>query len=94
MVLLGGGKRYLWKLQKKSDCFTCERWVVIKHKLKFIHEVNRYGFQSALFRVHFYKHPGQICPFLIETVGIVKSKAIGHSQFCDPGNIVITFCLT
>ena len=26
---------------QKSDCFTCERWAVLKHKLKFIHEVNR-----------------------------------------------------
>ena len=79
---------------KKSDCFTCERWVIIKYKLKFIHEVNRYGFQPALFRIRFYKQFGQICPFLIETVGIVKSRTIRHSQFCDPCNIIITPCLT
>ena len=79
---------------KKSDCFTCERWVIIKYKLKFIHEVNRYGLQPALFRIRFYKQFGQICPFLIETVGIVKSRTIRHSQFCDPCNIIITSCLT
>ena len=63
---------------KKSDCFTCEGWAVIKHKLKFIHGGNRYGSQPVLFRVPFYKHLGQICPFLIETVGLVKSRTIEH----------------
>ena len=79
-------------MQKKSDCFTWERWEIIKDKLKFIHEVNKYGFQLALFRVCFYKHPGQICPFVIETVGIVKSKTITFGQF-RPDNSIITSCL-
>ena len=34
-------------------------------------------FQPALFGVHFYKHPEQICPFIVETVGIVKYIAHG-----------------
>ena len=79
---------------KKRDCFTCERWEIITDKLKFNHEVNRYGFQPALFRVHFYNHPGQICPFVVETVGVVKSRTIADGQFFDPGNIIITSCLT
>ena len=92
MVLLGGSKKHLRKLQK-SHCFTSERWEIIKSKLKFNHKVNRYGFQTALFRVRFYKHPGQICPFIVETVGVVKSRTIAHGQFCDPSNIIITSCL-
>ena len=70
MVLLGGSKKYLRKLQKKVTVLP------------------------VLFRARFYKHPGQVCPFLIETVGIVKSRTIGHNQFCDPGNVIITFSLT
>ena len=35
-------------------------------------------FQPALFGVRFYKHPGQVCPFIVETVGIVKSITIAH----------------
>ena len=68
---------------KKSDCFTCERWEIVKDKLKFNHEVNRYGFQPALFRVRFYLSARPVDrQYLIEFVNQCYVDQENNCGFC------------
>ena len=74
---------------KKDDCYTSQRWEVIKHELRGVLDRRKTANQPAIIKLSFYRHPGQICPFITQTVGVVKSDNLSVSQFCDPGNIII-----
>ena len=64
---------------KKDDCYTCQRWEVIKYKLRGVLDRRETRYQPAIIKLRFYRHPGQICPFITRTVGVVESDNLSVS---------------